>query len=247
MLLSHQALLISQHETLWNNWRDDTKILSRNCCWHVTTCLDNMSFVANFWLTWVTHKSHDEWVAEWHVTSCHVSSTTLLGDVVCCLFLSRVVTRQKRMSTWRHICHVGDMSFYVTCRWCCCRPYCYGDRQQFLLSQDIIWHECAIDYTLCSYILNYQGMSMVSQVDKFLCWVPLHISLVVTNRSNEVSGLYSTFAPNKDMQKTFYPSMKYTKTWIHCWGSIHICWNSYIESVDDCYTHLLRVWHTYLR
>ncbi len=34
-------------------------MLSRNCCWHVASCCDNMSFVANFWLTWVTGKCHD--------------------------------------------------------------------------------------------------------------------------------------------------------------------------------------------
>ncbi len=71
---------------------------------------------------------------EWHVTSCHVSSTTLLGDVVCCLFLLHVVTQQKRMLTWRHICHVGNMSQNVTCHWCCCHPSYYGNRQQFLQS-----------------------------------------------------------------------------------------------------------------
>ncbi len=79
---------------------------------------------------------------EWHVMSCHVPSTTLLGDVVCRLFLSHVVTRQKRMLTWRHIRHVGEMSRNVTCCWHCCRPSCYGDRQQFLLRctwSRVIW------------------------------------------------------------------------------------------------------------
>ncbi len=70
---------------------------------------------------------------EWHVASCRLLSMTLLGDVVCCMFLSHVVTQQRRMLTWRHIHHVGNMSQNVTCHWRCCSPFCYGDRWQFLL------------------------------------------------------------------------------------------------------------------
>ncbi len=40
--------------------------------------------------------------------SCHVSSSTLLGNVFCCLFLTCVVTQQKRMlisSVMSPTCH----------------------------------------------------------------------------------------------------------------------------------------------
>ncbi len=69
-----------------------------------------------------------------HVTSCRMLSSTLLGDVFCCLFLSCVVMWQKSMLTWRHICHVGVMSQNVAFCWCYCHPACYGDTRQFQLS-----------------------------------------------------------------------------------------------------------------
>ncbi len=70
----------------------------------------------------------------WHVTSCRVLSSTLLGDVFCHLFLLCVVTWQKSMLTWRHICHVDNESQNVACCWCCRCQACYGDIRQFQLS-----------------------------------------------------------------------------------------------------------------
>ncbi len=99
---------------------------------------------------------------EWHVTSCCVSSTTLLSDVVCCLFLSIVVMQQKRMLTWCHICHVGDISWNVTCRWRCCRPSCYGNRQQFLLRPQKWW----IQYSLLTCL---HTLVWIWHCHQFLC------------------------------------------------------------------------------
>ncbi len=99
--------------------------------WHVI-CRRFLANMGDTQILWLNESQ------EGHVTSCHVSSTTLLGDVVCCLFLLHVVMRQKRMLMWRHIRHVGNMSQNVTCRWRCRRPSCYGDRQLFL--QSPMWY-----------------------------------------------------------------------------------------------------------
>ncbi len=75
--------------------------------WHVICC-QFLANIGNTQILWLNE------LHEWHVTSFPVSSTTLLGDVVYHLLLLRAVTWQKRMLTWRHIHHVGDMSQNVT-------------------------------------------------------------------------------------------------------------------------------------
>ncbi len=69
-----------------------------------------------------------------NVRNCCILSSTLLGGVFYCLLLLHVVTWQKSMLLWHHICHVHDMSQNVACCWRCCRPACYSDIQQFQLN-----------------------------------------------------------------------------------------------------------------
>ncbi len=99
--------------------------------WQHVICCQFLADMGDMQILWL-NESH-----EWHDMSCRMLSTTLLGDVFCCLFLLRVVTQQKSMLTWRHIRHVGDMSQNVACHWHCCCPACYSDIQQFQLSFNV--------------------------------------------------------------------------------------------------------------
>ncbi len=47
------------HVRMMDSTNKSIQDLSRNCHRHVATCHDDMSFVANFWPTWVTCESHD--------------------------------------------------------------------------------------------------------------------------------------------------------------------------------------------
>ncbi len=128
--------------------------------WRHVICRPYLADMGDTRILWLNE------LQEWHVTSCCMSSTELLGDVFCCLFLSRVVMQQKNMLTWHHIRHVGDMSWNVTCRWRCHRQSCYSDIWQFLLSSSVSKfygmisgsqgikvqsQHCVFQYCLCLY------------------------------------------------------------------------------------------------
>ncbi len=83
-----------------------------NMSWHVVMTCHLLPFLANMGDTQTLWQNE---LCLQHVTNCHVSSSTLLGDVFCHLFLLCVVTQQKSMLTWCHIRHVGNMSQNAPC------------------------------------------------------------------------------------------------------------------------------------
>ncbi len=102
---------------------------------HVVTTYCLLPFLANMGDTQIS------WLNEFclpHFTSCCMSSSTLVGDLFCCLFLLRVLMQQKSMLMWCHICHVDNIKQNVACCWRCCCPACYCDIQQFQLSSPLL-------------------------------------------------------------------------------------------------------------
>ncbi len=120
-----QHLMSKWATLLWKRLRTDrflwtlsmyTYVLTRNCCQHVATCRDDMSFVTNFWSTWVTCESHD-WMSRGvtcHELLCVVYNTTrwrslLSVFVACCDATKKDVDVTSHPSCWRHVtkCHMS--------------------------------------------------------------------------------------------------------------------------------------------